>query len=127
MIWYDMIHMIWYIHIFNGIWIDTSWQYSTHLDTNNTHNTENGTYIMTIHYITIQAASQRCSSWPVHNLRDETGPVWLSWRRSPASCCSSYSGKHSLWFWRDQQSSAVSVSQLPNTAWKSVLRPLTFF
>jgi hypothetical protein len=36
-----------YIHTyFNCNWVETRWQqYSTHLHTNNTHNTENGTYI----------------------------------------------------------------------------------
>jgi hypothetical protein len=32
--------------IFNPNWVDTRWpQYSTHLHTNNTLNTDNGTYI----------------------------------------------------------------------------------
>jgi hypothetical protein len=36
-----------YIYIiYNRNWVDTRWQlYSTHLHTNNTQNTENGTYI----------------------------------------------------------------------------------
>jgi hypothetical protein len=35
-----------YIYLFNRSWFDTRWQqYSSHLHTNNTHNTENGTYI----------------------------------------------------------------------------------
>jgi hypothetical protein len=35
-----------YIYIFNRIWVDTRWQQcSTHLHTNSTQNTENGTYI----------------------------------------------------------------------------------
>jgi hypothetical protein len=44
-IWYDMIWcMIWYI--FNRNWVDTRWQqYGSHLHTNNTQNTEIGTYI----------------------------------------------------------------------------------
>jgi hypothetical protein len=34
------------IYIFNRDWVDTRWQqHSTHLHTNSTHNTENGTYI----------------------------------------------------------------------------------
>jgi hypothetical protein len=34
------------IYVFNCNWIDTRWQqYSTHLHTNNTQNTENGKYI----------------------------------------------------------------------------------
>jgi hypothetical protein len=38
--------MIWYICIFNRNWVDTRWrQYSTHLHTNNTQNTEKVTYI----------------------------------------------------------------------------------
>jgi hypothetical protein len=33
-------------YIFNCSWVDTRWQlYSTHLHTNNSQNTENGTYI----------------------------------------------------------------------------------
>ena len=41
-IWYDM--MIWYI--FSCNWVDTRWQrYSSHLHTNSTPNTKNGTYI----------------------------------------------------------------------------------
>ena len=40
-IWYDM---IWYI--FSCNWVDTRWQqYSSHLHTNSTPNTKNGTYI----------------------------------------------------------------------------------
>jgi hypothetical protein len=39
-------HNVIFIYLFNRNWIDTRWQqYSTHLHTNNTHNTENGTYI----------------------------------------------------------------------------------
>jgi hypothetical protein len=35
-----------YLFIFNCNWIDARWQqYSTHLRTNNTQNTENGTYV----------------------------------------------------------------------------------
>jgi hypothetical protein len=35
-----------YLFIFNRNWVDTRWQqYSTHLHTNSTQNTENGTYI----------------------------------------------------------------------------------
>jgi hypothetical protein len=35
-----------YIYMFNRSWVDTRWQqYSTHLHTNSTHNTQNGTYI----------------------------------------------------------------------------------
>jgi hypothetical protein len=35
-----------YIFFFNSNWVDTQWQqYSTHLHTNSTQNTENGTYI----------------------------------------------------------------------------------
>jgi hypothetical protein len=35
-----------FIYLFNCNWVDTRWQkYSTHLHTNNTKNTENGTYI----------------------------------------------------------------------------------
>jgi hypothetical protein len=34
------------IYIFNSNWVDTRWQqYSTHLHTNSTQNTQNGTYI----------------------------------------------------------------------------------
>jgi hypothetical protein len=41
MMWYDMIY-----DIFNPNWADTRWQpYSSHLHTNNTHNTDNGTYL----------------------------------------------------------------------------------
>jgi hypothetical protein len=37
--------MMWY-DIFNRNWVDTRWQqYSSHLHTNNTRNTENRTYI----------------------------------------------------------------------------------
>jgi hypothetical protein len=40
LLWYD-------IYVFNCNWVDTRWQqYSTHLHTNNTQNTENGTYII---------------------------------------------------------------------------------
>jgi hypothetical protein len=36
-----------YIYIYNCNWVDTRWQqYSTHLHTNNTQNTQNGTYII---------------------------------------------------------------------------------
>jgi hypothetical protein len=60
MIWYDMIYDMMYdvmwcmiyvmiydsYYIFNRNWVDTRWQqYSTHLHTNNTQNTENRTYI----------------------------------------------------------------------------------
>jgi hypothetical protein len=39
-------HIYIYIYIFNCNWVDTRWQQcSTHLHTNSTHNTENGTYI----------------------------------------------------------------------------------
>jgi hypothetical protein len=39
--------MICDIYIFNRNWVDTRWQqYSTHLHTNNTQNTENGKYII---------------------------------------------------------------------------------
>jgi hypothetical protein len=35
-----------YIYLFNRNWVDIRWQqYSTHLHTNNTQNTEDGTYI----------------------------------------------------------------------------------
>jgi hypothetical protein len=35
-----------YIYLFNRNWVDIRWQqYSSHLHTNNTQNTENGTYI----------------------------------------------------------------------------------
>jgi hypothetical protein len=45
-IWYDIyVYDIWY-DIFNRNWVDIRWQqYSTHLHTNNTQNSENGTYI----------------------------------------------------------------------------------
>jgi hypothetical protein len=47
MIWYDIYDIydvMWYI--FNGNWVDIRWQqYSSHLHTNNTQNTENGTYV----------------------------------------------------------------------------------
>jgi hypothetical protein len=44
MIWYDM------IYIFNCSWVDTRWQWnSRHLHTNNTQNTENGTFITIKH------------------------------------------------------------------------------
>jgi hypothetical protein len=47
-LWYDI-----YIYIFNCNWVDTRWQqYSTHLHTNSTQNTENGTY-MTIKKLNI--------------------------------------------------------------------------
>jgi hypothetical protein len=40
------IFILMYIQIFNCNWVDTRWQWnSTHLHTNNTQNTENGTYI----------------------------------------------------------------------------------
>jgi hypothetical protein len=59
MIWYDTIryhiydtiwYMIWYYMIWYDIWYDTKWndtlwqQYSTHLHTNNTRNTEKGRF-----------------------------------------------------------------------------------
>jgi hypothetical protein len=35
-----------FVFIFNRNWVDTRWQqYSTHLHTNSTQNTESGTYI----------------------------------------------------------------------------------
>jgi hypothetical protein len=38
--------MIYIDYIFNRNWVDTRWQqYSTHLHTNSTQNTQNGTYI----------------------------------------------------------------------------------
>jgi hypothetical protein len=44
MISYDMIYV--YLYTFNRNWVDDRWQqYSTHLHTNNTQNTENRTYI----------------------------------------------------------------------------------
>jgi hypothetical protein len=50
-IWYMIRYMIWYdiwYDIYNCNWVDTRWQqYSTHLHTNNTQNTGNGTYIIT--------------------------------------------------------------------------------
>jgi hypothetical protein len=44
--WYIYIYIYIFIFIFNRNWGDTRWQqYSSHLHTNNTQNTENGTYI----------------------------------------------------------------------------------
>jgi hypothetical protein len=41
-----MIRYYIYIYIYNCNWVDTRWQWNnTHLHTNNTQNTENGTYI----------------------------------------------------------------------------------
>jgi hypothetical protein len=42
-------------YIFNCNWFDTRWQqYSTHLHTNSTQNTENGTHITTKNYTYIK-------------------------------------------------------------------------
>jgi hypothetical protein len=40
---YICIYIYIYIYIYNRNWVDTQWQqYTTHLHTNSTHNTENG-------------------------------------------------------------------------------------
>jgi hypothetical protein len=55
---YDMIYDIWY-DIFNCNWVDPRWQqYSTHLHTNSTQNTENETYI------TIKRKKKFGKCWP---------------------------------------------------------------
>jgi hypothetical protein len=67
--WYD----VWY-NIINRNWVDTQWQqYSTHLHTNNTQNTENRTYItikkLNIHnnkkLANLGSASRALSLWVI--------------------------------------------------------------
>jgi hypothetical protein len=54
--------VIFYLFIFSCNWVDTRWQqYSTHLHTNNTQNTQNGTY----EYITIKRKDGKCGPFPV--------------------------------------------------------------
>jgi hypothetical protein len=53
-----------YLFIFNCNWVDTRWQqYSTHLHTNNTQNTETGTYI-TIKNGKMWAVPRLCEFYP---------------------------------------------------------------
>jgi hypothetical protein len=56
------------IYIFNCNWVDTRWQqYSTHLHTNSTQNTENGTYI-TIKNLTNLGSAGRAPSLTSYTL-----------------------------------------------------------
>jgi hypothetical protein len=60
-IWYDM---VWYT--FKWYLVDTRWQqYSTHLHTNSTQNTENGTYITMKKFKTNLGSAGRALSLPV--------------------------------------------------------------
>jgi hypothetical protein len=53
-----------YLFSFNCSWVDTRWlQYSTHLDTNSTQNTENGTYI-TMKIWEVRAVPRLCELYP---------------------------------------------------------------
>jgi hypothetical protein len=55
-----------YLFIFNCGWVNTRWQqYSTHLHTNSTQNTENGTYITIKKTINFGSAGRTPSLWVI--------------------------------------------------------------
>jgi hypothetical protein len=97
--------MVWYI--FNCNWVDTRWQcYSTHLQTNNTQNTENWTYI-TVKKLNTHSNQKMCTNFRINvswwkdwlneevykfyikkNWQDETTHVYSNKRTRPPHCTS---------------------------------------